>query len=662
MAFKNVLQPRLFDDVAVTRRDVPRPPICSNPREFPAPAGWVVDQPPTFNGEKHIILNAETTGLQWWGGDKPIGWAYRFPESGREGYLPMRHAAGNLPVEQVHRWLGDIRVMHVTNANTKFDLHMAREDGVDLAEQNNTFGDVAHHAALLDDNRRRFNLDQLSKDILGWDVNAATDPLGPLPKGVAHEGEWHKLPSWEVAPYALRNVEQVAQLLEELQPDIEDENLDAVLQLEQDIIPVVVEMEKNGTFLDMPLLEQWRKDSSAELEARLYNIYKTTGLLISSPDSPKDLEALFNKCGIPLTHTDTGRASFTDSVLKAAKHPAIADLRVAGQLADLNSKYLDKYWNAARSDGWLRFNLHQLKSSRGEEDSVGTVSGRFSGAGDKYGGYNPQQVVAVEKQLERGWCPDYVVRKLFLQNFAADMMQVEYRLFAHYAKMHEAFHARPERKLINGKWTWIKGPLADFHALVAELLVPINPALNRKLVKNINFAMIYGAGLVKFAFMLGLITEAQYKEFTERLSRHDWSVFNEPGLAQAKLLRETYMRMFPAVKPLLEKAAKLAEERGYVMDFLGRRARLAGRFHSSLNRVIQGGAATYNKMVLVELYKLRRYLGLTLRLTVHDEVCGDLADPRTVGNVKRVLNRQYWNFSVPILWDAKTGANWAACK
>lgn len=629
----------------------------------PIPSDWARPEIPELNGEKRIILNAETTGLKWWDGDKPVGWSYCLPKSGRFGYLPIRHRPGdNLPIEQVHAFLGDLKHVHVENINTKFDLHMAREDGTDLTEQKCTFGDAAHYAALLDDHRVRFNLDQLSLDCLGWNVER--DGLGKQPAVIENESEFQYLHPAVVAPYAVRNVEQVWRLIEKFEPSIDEEDLNDVVALEQDILPVVVEMEKNGTILDLDLLDRWRTEVSVKIEDKLRDVFKATGVRMSSFDSAKEIAQVFQRAGIPITSfTEKGAPSFTDDVLRHIDHPIARMIREGGQLADLDSKYLTKYWDDVRkSDGWLRFNLHQLRSVGDGDSYKGTVSGRFSGAGDRFGGYNPQQVVAVEKQLERGWCSDYVVRKLFLSNFAADMMQVEYRLFADYAEMHAPFHARPLRKQIGGKWVWIQGPLADFHALVAELLTPINPALNRKLVKNINFAMIYGAGLVKFALMLGLITEKEFAEFSERLSMRDWSVFDEPGLAKAKQLRETYLKMFPKVKPLLDQASRVAEQRGYVKTLMGRRARLAGRFHSALNRVIQGGAADINKRVLVELYRQRKKLGLTLRLTVHDEVVGDLADTRTVGDVKRVLNKQYFNLKVPILWDAKTGANWAACK
>lgn len=660
---------------------------------LPRPDNFQPAPPPELNGEKRIILNAETTGLKWWVDDRPVGWSYWLPESGRHGYLPMRHkGGGNLDPEVVHRFLASLKGVHVDNINTKFDLHMSRVDGVDLMEVAGSFGDVAHQAALLDDNRMRFNLDQLSLDILGWDVESEEgrieDGLGKMPAGIDNEGDFKELHSSVVAPYAIRNVEQVYRLLEALSPRIIEEDLTGVLTLEQEVLKVVVEMEKNGTYLDMELLAQWREESKRRMDQIRHKVYKQTGVELDSFDSPKAMRKLFEKLHVPLTLTEPddrgkggGNPSFTDAVMKeAAKlHPVLNDVREGGQLSDLNSKYLDKYYEAARhSDGWLRFNLHQLRNTKDGEDQVkGAVSGRFSAAGDGNkikpnrdgsGGYNPQQVVAVEKQLERGWCPDFVVRKLIKPGpgeaccIASDMMQVEYRLFAHYARLEGAYFMEPLQKEIGGKLVWIQGPLADFHAIVSEILLPINPKLNRKLVKNINFANIYGAGLIKFALMIGEISERTWKELTKQLRSGDRSVFRDPRLASSDEVKKVYNRMFPAVQPLLREAARVAEERGYVMTIEKRRARLAGRFHSALNRVIQGGAADINKRVITEVYKVRKQLGLTMRLTVHDELFGGLQDAAMAVHVDAILNRQYYDLRVPILWETKTGENWAACK
>lgn len=652
----------------------------------PAPASWRLEPPPDLRGETLIVLNAETDGLRWWGEHRPIGWAYLLPQSGRKGYLPMRHRVGpNLGEEQVRDWLRGLCGLKIENANTKFDLHMARADGVDLVEQDNRFGDAAHRAALLDDHRLRFNVDQLALDILGQDVEAS--PLGKLPEGILNEGEFHMLHPGLVEPYAVRNVEQVAALIAALDPQIAAEDLGRVLDLEEQVLPVVVEIEKNGCYVDLELLTEWHRAAQAKREDILFGIFQKTGVMLDSAQSPTQLKKLFERLNIDLTLLPTtlhNNPSFSGAALKAlaGTHPVMADLLEVRNLTDFISDYSGKYLAAARSDGWLRTNLHQLRAQRSAGDDAmtrGAVSGRFSSAGDDEGGYNQQQVVSVDKQLERGWCPDFPLRRAFLPGspedraknaalrwFAADAKQIEYRLFAHYTnspKIIGAYHAPPPYKYVQvkGKDVPITGPDADYHVVVQLLLEQQWPDIGRKRTKNTNFAKIYGAGLVKFAYMLEMITEAQFQELYP-LGRDAW---DRPELAGARKLNEEYNLMFPEVQPLLRRASRTAEERGHVCTLLGRRARFGDRnirYHSALNRVIQGGAADVNKRVLVETYRHRRELEIVLRTTVHDELGGDSQNPDKVPALNELLNTQYFDLRVPILWDLHTGANWAACK
>jgi DNA polymerase I-like protein with 3'-5' exonuclease and polymerase domains len=65
---------------------------------------------------------------------------------------------------------------------------------------------------------------------------------------------------------------------------------------------------------------------------------------------------------------------------------------------------------------------------------------------------------------------------------------------------------------------------------------------------------------------------------------------------------------------------------------------------------------------MVEIYKRREELGLTLRMTVHDELDADLADPRLLPQVEQAFNTQYIPLKVPILWSAEIGPSWGEAK
>jgi DNA polymerase-1 len=651
-----------------------------------APEDYAPDPPPELLGERRICLDAETDGLQWWNGSRPVGWAWLLPASGRKGYLSFGHKGGGNSCDEATalRWARhELKGVHVDNINTKFDMHISREWGADLVQQDCTFGDVAHRAALLDDHRFRFNLDQIAHDFLGPERSK-------LKLELTDKGRLHELPAWTVAPYAIEDVTLVHDLINHTQPEIVKQHLERVLHLEEEVIPVVVEMEKNGCYLDVDLLDQWTAGARLEYNDAMYRIFRAVGFHISSPDSNKDIAKLFNSLGIPIT-AFTGsfdkhgnpKPSFTKDVLSRIDHPVIKDLIYAGELADLDSKYLGKYSKTVRrSDGWIRFNLHQLRVGKDEHDKKGTVSGRFSSAGDDYGGFNVQQVVSPKKQADKHWCEKYIVRNLFKPApgktwLAVDADQIEYRIFAHFSnsaeilgKYHEDIsHLSPAeaRRLKLGIYT-------DYHDIAQEVLKRGKPDIKRKHTKITNFCKLFGAAEIKFALTLEMISEAQaavlYDKYTPgKWARARWgerqeAIRAEPCLQEALSVYDTYDRMFPDAKATLDLAKETARNRGYVFTILGRRARFPGkqRTHSSLNRIVQGTAADINKRVMVEIYKRRVELGLTLRMTVHDELDADLDDPGMLPEIDRAFNMQYIPLKVPILWSAEIGPSWGEAK
>jgi DNA polymerase-1 len=122
-----------------------------------------------------------------------------------------------------------------------------------------------------------------------------------------------------------------------------------------------------------------------------------------------------------------------------------------------------------------------------------------------------------------------------------------------------------------------------------------------------------------------------------------------------------YDRYFPAVRELLNYAGSLAKERGWIKTYLCRRRRFTGgdeRWHVALNAVIQGTAADIMKLKLLEVYRERKALGLTLRFTVHDELDGDLESPDCVPKLQELLDSQVLPLRVPILWKVATGESW----
>lgn len=571
---------------------------------------WRPDTPPDLSRHTTVYLDTETTGLKWHAGDRPVGIAIHTQESGH--YLPFGHrGGGNLSESSVLEWARrELRHKHVVNINTRFDVHMLRVWGVDLRAQGCTFEDVAHSAALLDDHRKSFALDVLANDVLH---EGKTD-TGP-------KTEIANLPAWDVAAYAIRDTALVMRLRAAYEPLLRSENLTAVQDLENRVIPVVVEMEANGMPLDVDLCAEWERETRELLESMQWAVNRQFGFSVN-PDAPTDMVRVFKSLGIPLTYTEKGAPSFTKDVVKA--HAALEPIYHIGKLTDLRSKYITKYLRDVHTDGKIYPTLHQLKV-----DDAGTVSGRFSCVNP-----NLQQVQGADKHArEYGFLGGkYVIKELFRPErgvwMAADARQIEYRIFAALTRSASLLRRYDE------------DPHTDFHNIVGEMITPARPDVTRTEVKVTNFRKIYGGGPAGLGPILGIDEAAAYK------------------------LDDDYNRQFPEAKRAVDAAKAEAERHGYVATPLGRRTRFPGkqRTHKALNAKVQPDAADLNKQKLIELYEARHRLGLTMRMTVHDENDGDLEDPAMAAEVQTLLDTQTTPRRVPILWQVKTGPRWADCK
>lgn len=605
---------------------------------------WRPADPPSLDGVDEVFLDVEANGLRWWDQHRPVGTAvgWSLPNGSIHAhYLPHGHrGGGNLDEGAVKRWAQrELRGKRIVNLGTRYDVHMYHSWGVDLEEQGCTFADVGHYAALLDDHRERFSLEALGQDLLSEGKVQGLDKK--------HIAEYH---AGDVQEYACQDVRLAGRLKARMWPLLGEQGLHPVRELEERVIPVVCEMERNGAPLNRERLAQMSRQIEEEVQRILWSIFIQTGVRIN-PRSSRDLSRLFKKLELVSPElTATGRESFSDLSLKQVSHPVIRELRLVRALQSLDSKYLRPYEMNTRGDRVLRYALHQLKTDYGGEGQEGgTVTGRFSSSSfgttddpEEADGINIQQVMTPEKARAKfGFDPDDAshddeivsVRELFEAPpgrtwLAADAEQIEYRFFAHYSNSPNILAAYKE------------DPHTNFHRLVQGILQKKRPDIPYRRTKDINFAKVFGAALPKIAAMMELPIE------------------------EAESVVQDYDRTFPEVPALIRRAMRAAEERGYVRSILGRRSRFPNRerLHKALNSVIQPSAADWNKMKLVELHAERKRTDFKMRFTVHDEVNGDVPDQESARMVGEILNRQTIELRVPILWKVGTGRNWKECK
>ena len=561
-------------------------------------------------GCRSACIDFETTGLDY-RKDKPVGVAIR-TDDGRSSYLPWAHRRGpNLDENAARRWMTDeLEGLDLENLNIKFEHQMARPWGVDFERMGCRLHEVQHPVALLDDNRKKFDLDTLGQELLG--EGKVQLPVPPQDIAGSHASL--------IAPYAIRDVEVAHGVRATCLPKISEQGLGRVLNLEDDLIFCVAHMERNAAPIDVEKLELWRVQARVKQEEAQAALNDLAGRDCSVKSAPH-LTDLFRKLSLEIPgRTEKGAPSFAADALELVTHPVGNMIREIRSIADLRSKYLDKYSKVITSDGLLPYSLHQLRGVWDEGGAaLGTVTGRFSSSN-----VNIQQVFKVSRQLERAGIASWIIRELFLPGsglfFSADMSQVEYRIFAHMSA---------NRKLIEA----YSDPTCDFHAQVAELV-----GLNRRDAKDVNFMKLYGGGVGKMALMTGY------------------------PIDKCEDLVEQYDRKFPDARRLLKLAEKVARKRGFVRTMFGRRRRYSGpraRYYSALNAAIQGTAADVLKLKMLALYPECERLGITLRMTVHDEFCGDIVDdPGALEALGTFLDESVIPMDVPIVWSTNTGINW----
>ncbi|MFI5224188.1 MAG: DNA polymerase, partial [Nitrospirales bacterium] len=382
-----------------------------------------------------------------------------------------------------------------------------------------------------------------------------SDYLGEAPMKRLDENHMRMYHAGEAAPRAMYNVQAVKRLSDVMWPMLTEQSLHGVRALEDQVIYVVCEMEKNGAPIDVELLDRWLVESQRKLEGYLWGLAKELGWQCN-PDSPKDMQRAFVQLGIPLAYTAKGSPSFTDAILKAIQHPAIVMARKAAKLASLRSKFLVHTRKNVGSDGILRYALHQLRAAKNEfddEGEAGTVTGRFSSSEMVRGyGCNIQQRMKAARQRqafgydEKDASHDdeiFLVRKLHVaskgrQVIASDMDQCQYRIFAHYAN---------NRKVIQA---YRENPDLSFHKYMHELISPYATLAYRQM-KDLDFAYLFGAGLTKMALMLGHITVQQHNTI------RDEEDYDSPLLGKTKEVRRIFEREVPEVKDLLDRAMHL---------------------------------------------------------------------------------------------------------
>ena len=547
------------------------------------------------------------------------------PTPGEAYYIPIGHVGWEqveqLPLQQVidrlKPPLEDNSVAKLAH-NGKYDMTVLAEYGINV---NNLSFDTMVAAYLLGE--KFLGLKALAFSKLNTEMTSIADLIGSGAKQLSMS----QVEISKAADYACADADMTGRLAELLGAELNQQGLWQLFsEVEMPLVPVLLQMERNGVSLDTELLRGMSHQLGEQLIKLETEIFGYAGHQFNI-NSPQQISSvLFQELGLPSARkTKSGFFSTEVSVLEGLRgeYPIVADILQYRHLAKLKSTYVDalpSLINAKTGRVHTSFNQTQ------------TTTGRLSSSEPNL------QNIAVRDKLGKQIRQSFVAPPgTYL--LAGDYSQIDLRALAHLSQDPGLISAFQHDE--------------DIHAATATQLfgVPTSQVTSdmRRLAKTVNFGVIYG------------MSEYGLEQATE-LSREEAARFIA-----------AYFARYPGVKQYLESTKEQARSNGYVQTLLGRR-RYIPEINSSnrqireaaermaINMPVQGTSADIIKVAMINLYQEmgKQRLQSKMLLQVHDELIFEVPEDEMEEMRQLVpeIMSTALKLSVPLKVDTKTGANW----
>jgi DNA polymerase-1 len=572
-----------------------------------------------LGGTPSFTIDTETTGKEaMYAG--LVGMSFSC-EPGKAYYVPVGHRLGDqLPLNQaLERFKPIIEDPKLGKSahNGKYDMMVLAEHGIEL--ENLSF-DTMIAAHLLGE--KSIGLKSLAFSKLGIEMTPITDLIGTGSKQTSMD--YVAIPP--AARYACADADITGRLTALLEAELREQGLwQLFAELEVPLIPVLLEMERNGVALDVESLgamSQSLGERMLELEGE---IYREVGYRFNINSTRQLGTVLFEELNLPGGRRTKTGYSTDASVLEGLRglHPVIQPLLDYRQLTKLKSTYIDALPALVNpKTGRIHTTFNQ----------TGTTTGRLSSSDPNL------QNIPIRGELGRQ------IRRAFIAEdgymlLSSDYSQIDLRVMGHLSRDAQLLAAFNRDD--------------DIHRATASEVFGVPPsevtADMRRLAKTVNFGVLYGMS----GYGLEQATELSREEATQFIT--------------------TYFEKYSGVKEYIEATKRQAREQGYVETVLGRRRYIpeinssngqvrAAAERMAINMPIQGTSADIIKRAMVDIYreKKSRKLKSMMILQVHDELVFEVPHDELEQMKKLVLDimPDALKLSVPVTVEVKVGKNW----
>ena len=505
--------------------------------------------------------------------------------------------------------------------NIKYDMIVLSKYGAEV--RGPLFDTMLAHYVLQPE--LRHNMDYLAEIYLHYQTIHIDELIGAKGKG---QRTMRDLQPEEVYRYACEDADITLQLKNVLQEELKKAGVEKLFyEIEMPLVPVLVEMERNGVRIDtdsLKLSSQHFNERLQQIEQEIYSLAGTT-FNISSPRQVG--EVLFDQLKITdkAKKTKSGQYVTSEEVLEAlrSKHPIVGKILDYRGVKKLLSTYIETLPLLINPEtGRIHSSFNQAVTS----------TGRLSSSNP-----NLQNIPIRDedgKELRKAFIPDEGC-----SFFSADYSQIELRLMAHLSgdpHMIEAFNHDD-----------------DIHSATAAKIykVPIEEVTSdmRRKAKTANFGIIYGISTFGLA---------------ERMN---------VSRGEAKELIDEYFATYSRIKEYMNESIEQARAKGYVETIFHRKRYLPDitshnatvrnyAERNAINAPIQGSAADIIKVAMARIYQRLKSNNLKAKLIlqVHDELNFSVPEEEKEIVQQIVIEEMEhaYTMQIPLKADFGWGKNW----
>jgi len=541
-------------------------------------------------------------------------------------YIPIQfkdkkeNLFGNNDLEEVIRilkpFLEDENIPK-TGQNIKYDALILKRFGIEL--QGIEF-DTMIAAHLLNPNARSYKLDNLSLSHLNYKMVPIKDLIGTGKNQITMD----QVTLEDISFYAAEDADVVIELTEIFMKDLKKQKLfNYFKSIEIDLLPVLIDMQFNGIFIDKEYLENRSLEIGKKIDSLEIEIIDLAGEKFNLNSSQQLAVILFDKLQLPMVK----KRSTAEAVLKELKqkHPLPELILNYRKLYKLKNTYLDPLpTNIIPYTDRVHSSFNQTM----------TATGRLSTSNPNFQNIPIRTEDGKEiRKAIKAQSNDY-------QIFSADYSQVELRVMAHLSGDESLIAA-----LNNGE---------DIHTFTAKNIFNVEdddqvlPEM-RRIAKIVNFGIMYGAGPFRLSQELDV------------------------PFGEAKKIKDAYFDKYKGIEQYIENSKIQIKDSKSVETLLGRKRavwdsdsqnkiRRDAAERMAINMPIQGTAAEMIKLAMIKIHrKLKsKKLKSKLIMQIHDELLLEVHKDEVDYITKVVIEfmRDAIKLDVPIEIDFGIGPSW----